>query len=208
MAGQQEETTSPASPETSEHTDSHSSYVLVEQAALSVQEPEQTKSATQQSQSEELGSEGDNSEQSKPYCSFFQEGKCRFGDSCFNLHEADPNYKPPKKQKQRNRKQKKSSTSEEDETKRKQKKKLRTVMDVVHRIQWDEQYRPEDFIVGYLDRFALFWKTYLVLLMKAEKAVKNVLNDVEDRVFFRIFGHFQRFLIFPITFHNTAGLTV
>ena len=69
-----------------------------------------------------------------------------------NLHEADPNHKP--KQKRKNKKEKKKSAEEEETCWkcRKQKKKLRTVMDVVNRVQWDEQYNPEHFIVGYLDR--------------------------------------------------------
>lgn len=38
---------------------------------------------------------------------------------------------------------------------KKQRRKLRPVMDVVHRIQWDESLNPEDFIVGYLDRLVV-----------------------------------------------------
>ena len=148
-----------ASPETSEQSDSHSSYVIVEETSPpqvngQVQETpplEVEQTAEHASEQAEL-----NAEQSKSYCSFFQQGKCRFGDSCFNLHESDPDYKPPKQQRHKNRKQKKKSASDEEGTCskcRKQKKKLRTVMDVVHRIQWDDKYNPEDFIVGFLDRF-------------------------------------------------------
>ena len=100
--------------------------------------------------------ETETSAESKPYCSFFQSGHCRFGETCFNLHELDPDYTPPNPNK-RSRKKTKSG-GQQSEAKlcdkcEKRGRKLRTVMDVVHRIQWDERYNAEEFIVGYLDRF-------------------------------------------------------
>ena len=154
------------SPENSEQTDSHSSYIMVDDTCNSKDNKDiksdqssteglvEKESAEQEKESAEQEKDID---QNKTYCSFFQKGKCRFGESCFNLHETDPSYKPPKQQKNKNRKQKKESTSDDEEGGcakcKKQKRKLRTVMDVVHRVQWDDQYDPKDFIVGFLDRF-------------------------------------------------------
>jgi len=152
MAGQNKET---SSPETSEQSDSHSSYVVLQNNSTLANKSESELDVEQSAEQTEQTEQGaqNSTEQSKPYCAFFQEGKCRFGDSCLNLHEADPNHKP--KQKRKNKKEKKKSAEEEETCWkcRKQKKKLRTVMDVVNRVQWDEQYNPEHFIVGYLDRF-------------------------------------------------------
>ena len=161
MAGVEQDNNTADTPENSEQTDSHSSYVMIDETCnsrvdnkeLKTENSEQT--STEGVVEKESGASAEQ-EEKKVYCSFFQEGKCRFAESCFNLHETDPSYKPSK-QKQKNRKQKKKSTWEDEEGGcpkcRKQKKKLRTVMDVVHRIQWDEKYDPKDFIVGFLDRF-------------------------------------------------------
>ena len=98
----------------------------------------------------------------KKYCIFFQTGGCRFEDSCFNLHEVDPEFKEPNKHTTKNKvRKKKASKSELEKEERaatcvkcmKQNNKMRTVMDVVHRIQWDEDLNPEEFVVGFLDRF-------------------------------------------------------
>jgi len=48
---------------------------------------------------------------------------------------------------------KKHKTVESGQTAGKPKKKMRTASDVIKRIQWQKELNPEDFTVGYLDRF-------------------------------------------------------
>lgn len=101
-------------------------------------------------------------------CRFHMEGSCKFGDKCRNEHAgwdvveraeiADARFKPPSGA---------PSTSLEEEPEivlgegdivfcdrcQSKKKKMRTVMDVVNRIWWDGTLNPDEFRVGYLDRF-------------------------------------------------------
>ena len=87
-------------------------------------------------------------------CPFYKEGRCRFGDMCSNYH--DPNMKPIENRKfsekglQKNNmsKQKKLSYKEH-----KSKQKMRTAIDVIHRVQWDDNLPEELITIGYEDRF-------------------------------------------------------
>ena len=112
-------------------------------------------------------------------CKFFLEGKCRFGNKCFNKHEELTSVKSEtrdgslhsqisgeeteKLSTQANErangvpKSVKSSGNRHRETKEaersKKKPPMKTASDVISRIQWDEELSPKDFVVGYLDRF-------------------------------------------------------
>ena len=98
---------------------------------------------------------------SEKICKFFKEGKCRFGETCFNKHpghEMSSNVAgsdvKSKANTEKNEITKKSAMSEKfpsaDESK---KQSMKTATDVISRIQWDEDLPTEDFIVGYIDRF-------------------------------------------------------
>ena len=112
-----------------------------------------------QSESDITGINSETEEKDKiVYCNFYQTGGCRFGDSCINVHDTDPDFVKPAMKHKKSPKKKKSQPDEGLEEGmcakcRKHNRKLRTVMDVVHRIQWDDQFNPEDFVVGFLDRF-------------------------------------------------------
>ena len=112
-------------------------------------------------------------------CKFFLEGKCRFGNKCFNKHEeltsfnSDTNdsslhsqisgEEPEKLSSRASEKPNgasksvKSSGNRNAATKEaqgsKKKPPMKTASEVISRIQWDEELSPKDFVVGYLDRF-------------------------------------------------------
>ena len=108
--------------------------------------------------------------QDNKICRFFMQGKCKFGDKCLNVHDkayVDKNYvankvnnnkvisqNTSKKDNEMSLSMKKKSRSvnnvEEGVIK---KKSMRTAIDVIQRIQWDDALPTEDFSVGYLDRF-------------------------------------------------------
>ncbi|XP_045117558.1 leukocyte receptor cluster member 9-like [Portunus trituberculatus] len=81
----------------------------------------------------------------KTICSFYLEGRCRFGEQCHNVHPAG--VVPS-----RIIKPKRVVKSERQETDEK-KPPLRTAGDVRKRIQWDVDLPKEHFTIGYLDRF-------------------------------------------------------
>ena len=94
----------------------------------------------------------------------FLKGKCRFGDKCFNSHETSQSenttkdgadYNTPSFEKERDNmrrnSQKKNKILESEKTRKKPP--MKTATNVINRIQWDEKLNPEDFTVGYLDRF-------------------------------------------------------
>ena len=72
-------------------------------------------------------------------------GKCRFGDECFNLHQGPSKVSPKSK--------KKKTTANVENPKEKSKMPMKTALDVIKRIQWDEMMPQELFTIGYLDRF-------------------------------------------------------
>jgi len=91
--------------------------------------------------------EGKTEKKSQEICKFYQEGKCRFGEECFNLHKGPVSLNTVKK--------KKSPKRDENgqNVEKKAKRPMKTAEDVIRRIQWDEMFPPEFFVVGYLDRF-------------------------------------------------------
>ena len=88
-------------------------------------------------------------------CPFYKEGRCRFGDTCLNYH--DPNMKPIKNPKVSEKgKQQKINISKQKKTSYKEnkgKQKMRTAIDVIHRVQWDDNLPEELITIGYEDRF-------------------------------------------------------
>ena len=94
-----------------------------------------------------------NMDMEKVECKFYLEGRCRFGEDCNNYH--DPNVKVKgseviklKNQKSNSKKQTKNITKID-----KTKPKMRTALDVIHRIQWDDALPEELITIGYEDRF-------------------------------------------------------
>ncbi|CAB4019043.1 Leukocyte receptor cluster member 9 [Paramuricea clavata] len=112
------------------------------------------------------GLDGTNTEKSEEMgatiCQYFLKGKCRFGDTCFNVHEKlstedtiedeSTNTFENKTNNIKNKLQKPKTNIVESEKSRK-KPPMKTATDVINRIQWDEKLNPEHFTVGYLDRF-------------------------------------------------------
>ena len=82
-------------------------------------------------------------------CSFYLEGRCRFGDECLNYH--NPNVKPSSVVASKKDTVKKDRLN--NESRNKKKIKMRTALDVIHRIQWDDNLPEECFTIGYEDRF-------------------------------------------------------
>ncbi|XP_047484950.1 uncharacterized protein LOC125036400 [Penaeus chinensis] len=89
----------------------------------------------------------------KTVCSFYLEGKCRFGEQCFNLHPSDVVKAVGRKTKKKNRGNVKKVATEETDLFAK-KPSMKTAGDVRHRIQWDGDLQEEYFTVGYMDRFS------------------------------------------------------
>ncbi|XP_013790887.1 uncharacterized protein LOC106474741 [Limulus polyphemus] len=104
----------------------------------------------------------------KEVCVFYLAGKCRFGAECRNKHEdpaidlannsvfskskrttQKPQDRLSKKQKLKLLKQ----SVEDAETQTTKKPSMKTAVDVISRIQWDDLLCKEYFKVGYLDRF-------------------------------------------------------
>ncbi|XP_071953283.1 uncharacterized protein [Antedon mediterranea] len=85
-------------------------------------------------------------------CPFFQQGKCRFGTKCKNLH---PGQKKMNKDKESelNGEEKKKVEGQKEEQVGGKKPPMKTACDVISRIQWDPELKSSHFIVGYLDRF-------------------------------------------------------
>ena len=99
-------------------------------------------------------------------CKFFKEGKCRFGEKCFNEHPTGKvvsttvatntknSLEYGKKETVRKEKLPEKSASSDDSTKCIGKKQpMKTATDVISRIQWDDDLPTDEFVVGYLDRF-------------------------------------------------------
>lgn len=116
-------------------------------------------------------------EEEKKQCQFFIQGNCRFGEKCFNLHgEEDPpdkdsidngvpsendvpseNGVPCEDGVPCEEVSSLSFSSEQEQISLpkdgEKKKPMKTAIDVIHRILWDDAFPTEKFIVGYLDRF-------------------------------------------------------
>lgn len=96
-------------------------------------------------------------------CKYFLNGTCRFGDKCFHSHGQQTNNSDlqPLDPTDENvddslhskvgRKEKNCKTSFPKKPQKKTP--MKTATDVINRIQWDEKLNPENFTVGYLDRF-------------------------------------------------------
>ena len=107
--------------------------------------------------------------QDNKICRFYMQGKCKFGDKCLNVHDKAYiaknftankvnnkviNQNSSKKVDEMSLSMKKKSRSVNDvEEGTIKKKSMRTAIDVIQRIQWDDALPTEDFSVGYLDRF-------------------------------------------------------
>lgn len=89
--------------------------------------------------------------EAKTICSFYLEGRCRFGDNCYNVHP--PGVELPSVTKDQDSEIKRKG-SQEPEVSDEKKPPLKTAGDVRKRIQWDPELQEEHFIVGYLDRFS------------------------------------------------------
>ena len=95
-----------------------------------------------------------NTQSPRTKCQFYLEGRCRFGNECHNFHdplvEINPELKSNVK-KNNNR----SSSKEQNLVGKtcKGKPKMRTAIDVIHRIQWDDTLPEELITIGYEDRF-------------------------------------------------------
>ena len=81
-------------------------------------------------------------------CEFYKEGKCRFGSECHNLHEG-----PVNSPKTSAKKPKKSTSFAREEVEKSSQKSMKTALDVIKRIQWDEMLPAELFTIG--KKFAL-----------------------------------------------------
>ena len=115
-------------------------------------------------------------------CNYFLEGKCKFGDKCFNRHVMVTSQGLNQDLASRHANISGSSpitsscsgnssmlnvlpsktnvevAAREDFSNQKntitgKKKPMKTATDVISRIQWDEQLSEKDFVIGYLDRF-------------------------------------------------------
>ena len=91
-------------------------------------------------------------EKSPEICKFYKEGKCRFGEECFNIHKGPVQEIKGKKLSRKTICQIPRKNDDESNVKN-GKKPMKTASDVIRRIQWDEMMPPEFFVIGYLDRF-------------------------------------------------------
>lgn len=91
--------------------------------------------------------------QDNPVCSFYLEGKCRFGEECFNLHPPDATVAVKGEPKKQWNKVNAKKSPRENVDKFVKKPSMKTAGDVRHRILWDENLKQEYFTIGYMDRF-------------------------------------------------------
>ena len=90
-------------------------------------------------------------------CEFYKESKCRFGAECHNLHEG-----PVNSAKISMKKSKKSTLAAKIDVEKSSPKSMKTALDVIKRIQWDEMLPAELFTIG--KRRALKNKTSACLI--------------------------------------------
>ena len=89
-------------------------------------------------------------------CKFFLEGRCRFGESCLNIHQGSPRVKAKearKESKEEGRRRKKEKKEVEETRRHIKLPSMKTAADVISRLQWDKQLPIDKFTVGYVDRF-------------------------------------------------------
>ncbi|XP_066949743.1 leukocyte receptor cluster member 9-like [Macrobrachium rosenbergii] len=128
---------------------------LQETPANSIGEP--CDSTTERTSVEQMDMEPSSCSE-KSVCTFYLEGKCRFGEDCFNLHPegvavVEKKGSPKEERKKKNGKRKKTHLKTEKKEEHGKKPSMKTAGDVRKRIQWDSDLRKEYFVVGYLDRF-------------------------------------------------------
>ena len=97
-------------------------------------------------------------------CQFFLNGRCRFGEDCHNFH--DPKLKTNLGDKIKETQQKNNFNKQTKNIGRdyKAKRKMRTAIDVIHRIQWDDAIPEELITIGYEDRFKGIQVNFLTIL--------------------------------------------
>lgn len=129
------------------------------------------KKMKEDNESEKTNEKEENEECHEIICKFFIKGTCRFGEQCFNSHNvaqrecdskdvessqnvlelADENAAGNPKSKSHSKQKKNNKITAGEKPNKKPP--MKTATDVINRIQWDEKLHPEDFTVGYLDRF-------------------------------------------------------
>lgn len=101
-----------------------------------------------------VGPNEDSGSADKTVCSYYVEGKCRFGDDCFNLHPPNVSLSGPAKNESQKKTAKKGRRPPGEAKTDMKKTPLKTAGDVRKRIQWDPDLQKEYFTIGYLDRFS------------------------------------------------------
>ncbi|XP_023685894.2 leukocyte receptor cluster member 9 isoform X1 [Paramormyrops kingsleyae] len=94
-------------------------------------------------------------------CKFFQEGRCHFGHRCHLSHSIHPYTARDAEEGQHGKKTRKNKSPKKSDSSPKnveneepsKKPRMRPANEVVSRILWDSSLNPEQFGVGYLDRF-------------------------------------------------------
>ena len=86
-------------------------------------------------------------------CLFYVEGRCRFGDKCHNFHNPDLKANINDKVLPKGKKCVQEGEENLNRNNKRTKNKMRTALDVIHRIQWDDALPEESFTIGYEDRF-------------------------------------------------------
>ena len=82
-------------------------------------------------------------------CTFYKESKCRFASECYNLHQGAV----VKSETTVAKNLKKTSSNDSKGAEKSLSKSMKTALDVIKRIQWDEMLPSDLFSIGYLDRF-------------------------------------------------------